>query len=81
MSIACIYVSVYKVANENYPKEKLVAANATFQLIGSIGSICGALFGGVLIKIFGANGFPIAIILSCVFYLTFLVIHEKKYSK
>ncbi|MBU6139942.1 MAG: MFS transporter [Proteobacteria bacterium] len=81
MSIACIYVSVFKIANEDYEKEKLVAANATFQLIGSIGSLCGTLTGGILINIFGSQGFPIAIILSCVFYLTFLVINEKKYSK
>lgn len=81
MSIACIYVSVFKIANETYKKEKLVAANATFQLIGSIGSLSGALVGGILINIFGAQGFPIAIILSCVFYLTFLINYEKKYAK
>ncbi len=81
MSIACIYVSVFKIANEDYGREKLVAANATFQLIGSIGSLCGALTGGILINIFGPQGFPLAIILSCVFYLTFLVVHEKKYAK
>ncbi|MBM3579441.1 MAG: MFS transporter [Alphaproteobacteria bacterium] len=80
MSISCIYVSVFKIANDDYSKEKLVSANATFQIIGSIGSLFGVLTGGVLLNIFGANGFPIAMILSCVFYLTFLVNYEKKYS-
>lgn len=78
MSIACIYVSVFKITNEDYPKEKLIAANSTFQIIGSIGSLCGALIGGLLLDIFGPPGFPITMILSCVFYLTFLVIYEKK---
>ena len=77
--IACIYVSVFKVSNDDYAKSKLVAANATFQLIGSGGSFFGSLIGGLLFNIFGAVGFPIAIILSCIFYLTFLVIYEKKH--
>ncbi len=79
--IACIFVSVFKACNDDYPQEKLVAANATFQLIGSVGSLCGSLVGGLLFNLFGSVGFPIAIILCCISYLTFLVIHEKKYSK
>lgn len=78
ISFACIYVSTYKIANEDYPAESLVAANATFQLIGSLGSICGVLFGGIMINIFDASGFPMTIILGCICYLTFLVIYEKK---
>ncbi|MBP7710156.1 MAG: MFS transporter [Rickettsiales bacterium] len=76
--IACIYVSVFKVSNDDYAKSKLVAANATFQLVGSIGAISGSLVGGLLFHIFDAVGFPITMVLSCVSYLTFLVIYEKK---
>ena len=76
--IACIYVSVFKITNDDYEKHKLVAANSTFQLIGSSGSLCGSLIGGLLIDIFGIYGFPITLILSSVFYLTFLVTYEKK---
>lgn len=76
--IACIYVSVYKVCNDDYDKERLVAANATFQLIGSSGSLFGTLVGALLVKIFGIEGFPLAIILSCISYFIFLIIHEKK---
>jgi MFS family permease len=75
--IACIYVSVFKVCNDDYDKEKLVAANATFQLIGSSGSLFGSLLGAILVEYFGINGFPCAMVLSCVFYLTFLAFYEK----
>ena len=75
--IACIYVSVFKITNDDYAHEKLVAANATFQLIGSSGSFFGSLVGGVLFNIFGANGFPITMVLSCVCYLMFLVSYER----
>jgi MFS family permease len=79
--IACIFVSVFKACNDDYPQEKLVAANATFQLIGSIGAMCGSLIGGLLFNLFGSVGFPITIVLCCISYLTFLVIYEKKNSK
>ncbi len=79
LSIACIYVTVFKVVNDDYAKEKLVAANATFQMIGSIGSLLGSLFGGIMFQNFEALGFPISIVLSCITYLTFLVIYDKKY--
>ena len=81
LSVACVYVSVFKITNEDYEKEKLVAANSTFQIIGSMGSLCGGLITGFLIDIFGTQGFPIAMILSTVFYFTFLVTYEKKYSQ
>lgn len=77
MCIACIYVSVFKVTNDDYAKSKLVAANATFQLIGSYGALSGSLIGGLLFNIFGAVGFPITMVLSCVSYLIFLVIYKK----
>lgn len=81
LGVACIYVSTFKIANEDYDKEKLVAANSTFQIIGSMGSLCGGVIGGLFLNIFSAEGFPIAMILVSVFYLTFLVIYEKKFSK
>ncbi len=76
--IACIFVSVFKICNDDYSKARLVAANSTFQLIGSAGSFFGSLFGGILFNFFGANGFPFAMILSCICYLSFLLIYEKK---
>jgi MFS family permease len=79
--IACIYVAVFKVTNDDYSKEKLVAANSTFQFIGYIGALSGSLTGGFLFNIIGTQGFPITIVLSCAFYLIFLVIYEKKYAK
>lgn len=81
LGIACIYVSTFKLTNEDYGKEKLVAANSTFQIIGSLGSLCGGLMGGLFLNIFNAEGLPIAMILVSVFYLTFLVFYEKKFSK
>jgi MFS family permease len=79
--IACIYVSNFTIANDDYSKEKLVAANSTFQLVGACGSICGSLSGGYLTEVFGTHGFPITMILSCVLYLTFFVIYDKKFKK
>ncbi|NBX52237.1 MAG: MFS transporter [Proteobacteria bacterium] len=75
--IACIYVSVFKMMNEDYPENQLVPANSTFQLIGTLGSISGTIIGGLMINFFGPQGFPIAICFGCLFYLTFLVIYEK----
>jgi MFS family permease len=80
-SIACIYVSVFKAANESFAPQKIVAVNSTFQLIGSIGAIFGSLTGGLLVNIFGAVGFPIAMVLSCVCYLTFLAFYAKQKSQ
>lgn len=76
--IACIYVSVFKMMNEDYSNSELVGANATFQLVGTLGSLFGSLIGGFMIEIFGAQGFPILICFGALFYLTFLVIYEKK---
>ncbi len=78
---AFVYVSAMKVCNESFASEKLVAANATFQLIGSLGSLFGSLIGGILINIFSEVGFPITIILSSILYLSFLVIYEKTQKK
>ncbi len=77
-AIALIFVSVYKLTNDDYPAKKLVAANATFQIIGALGSIAGSTIGGLLINFFGAIGFPLTMVLSSIFYLIFLVVYEKR---
>ena len=79
--VALIYVSVFTAANKDYDKEKLIAANATFQSIGSLGSLASGLTTGYLINIFGKLGLPFAIVFCCITYLTFLVIYEKKFIK
>lgn len=81
IGVACIYVSVFKIANDDYSKNELVAANSTFQIVGSLGSLFGAAIGGFFVEIFGAQGFPVLMILSCVLYLTILIIYEKKLTK
>jgi MFS family permease len=78
IGVACIYVSVFKIANDDYSREELVAANSTFQIIGSIGSLFGAAIGGFFIDTFGTNGFPVIMILGSATYLSILVFHEKK---
>ncbi|MFZ9180584.1 MAG: MFS transporter [Rickettsiales bacterium] len=75
--IACIYVSVFKMMNDDYSAQELVSANATFQLVGTCGSIFGTIIGGLMIEYFGAQGFPIIICFGALFYLTFFVIYEK----
>ncbi len=75
--VACIYVSVLKVTNDDYSQEKLVAANSTFQLIGSIGALFGSLVGGILVEIFDKQGFPLAMIFSSSAYLVFAIFYQK----
>ena len=79
--VACIYVSSFKVCNDDFRAQKLVAANATFQLIGALGSLSGSLIGGVLFNVFGAIGFPITIVLSCACCLWFFAIYQKRSLK
>jgi MFS family permease len=78
--IAFIFVSVLHITNHDYKKNELVAANSTFQIIGSSGSLCGSLVGGFFINSFGAYGFPVTMILSGILYMTFLLTHEKKFA-
>lgn len=78
---AVIYIASITITNNDYPKEKLIGANSTLQRIASSGSLCGTLLGGISIQIFGEAGFPIAIIFSCIGYLIFHVIYEKKYAQ
>jgi len=75
---AFIYVSIMTAVNSDYGKEDLIAANSTMQVIGSSGSLLAGLINGFLITIFSAQGFIIAISLSCIIYLTFLFYYEKK---
>ena len=75
--IACIYVSVFKMINEDYEEKDLIPANSTFQFVGTCGALAGSLICGFMINFFGAQGFPITICFGCLFYLTFLVIYEK----
>ncbi len=77
VGIACIYVSVFKLANESFAKEKLVAANSTFQIIGSCASLCGGFFGGLIINYFGAIGFPLTIIFINLVYLGFVFLSRR----
>ncbi len=76
LGIACIYVSVFKITNESFSKEKLVAANSTFQIIGSCASLCGGFFGGLIINYFGAIGFPLTIIFINLVYLGFMFLRK-----
>ena len=78
--VAAIYVSVFHITNNDYKKHHLVAANSTFQMIGSIGSLCGSLLGGFLIDAIGADGFPIVIISACALYIILSHIYDRKIS-
>ncbi|GDX35605.1 MFS transporter [Alphaproteobacteria bacterium] len=78
--IAFIFVAVYKMMNEDYGKDQLVSAGATFQLIGTLGSICGSLTTGIIFQIFGPQGFPATIILGCTIYIAYLLFYEKKFN-
>lgn len=76
--IAFIFVAVYKMMNEDYGKDQLVSAGATFQLIGTLGSIAGSLTTGIIFQIFGTQGFPATIILGCTIYIAFLIFYDSK---
>ncbi len=78
VSTAFVFVSSVTVTNESFSKEKLVAANATFQSLGSIGSLLGSFVGGVLIQIFDYWGFFISLIIANLVYLGFSGFYEFK---
>jgi len=80
-STASIFVATLTITNETFAKEKLVAANATFQSIGAFGSLFGAVLGGLFIQFFDFYGFFIAIILANITYLIFTFFYEKTYAK
>lgn len=81
VSTASIFVSTLTITNETFSTEKLVAANSTFQSIGAIGSLVGALLGGFFIQVFDFYGFFIAIILANIAYLIFVFLYDKKLAK
>jgi len=76
-STASIFIATLTITNETFSKEKLVAANATLQATGAVGSLLGGLLGGFFIQIFDFYGFFIAIILANIAYLTFTFFYEK----
>ena len=78
--IACIFVAVYKMMNEDYSKDLLISAGATFQLIGTLGAISGSIFGGLMGEFFGIKYFPVIIAVPCIIYLGNILFYEKKYS-
>ncbi len=77
-SCALIIVATLTIINEASDKSRLIAANATFQAIGSIGSICGCLLGGIFIQIFDFYGFFIIILLTNLIYFIYYL--NKKYD-
>ncbi len=78
---ALIFVASITIANESFPKEKLIASNSTFQSIASIGQLLGAFIGGALISLFDFYGFFITIILANIGYFIFIFLYEKKRQK
>lgn len=75
---ALIMIATLTIVNESFKKSDLIAANGTFQAIGSIGSICGCLFGGILIQIFDFYGFFALIIFTNLLYLTFIIAKKQR---
>ncbi len=68
---ALIFVAALTITNESFSHEKLVAANSTFQSIGSLGAVFGSIVGGLFMQFLGFYGFFITIILAEVVYLIF----------
>jgi MFS family permease len=81
VSVAFIYVSAFKLTNDDYKKSHLISANSTFQLIGSLGGLFGSLIGGFFIDIFQQIGLPIAIIASASLYLILTIFHRAQIKK
>jgi len=77
---ALIFVAAMTIVNESFAQEKLIAANSTFQSIGSLGAVFGSVVGGLFMQLFSFYGFFITIILSEITYLAFIFFYEKKSS-
>ena len=71
LACAMIMVATLTNVNDKFDKSQLVAANATFQAIGSLGTIIGCLVGGILMQIFGFYGFFATILFAIVSYLVY----------
>jgi len=65
------FVAIFKLKNDHYHSINLVAANSSFQRIGSFGQIGGSVFGGLALDYFGKNGLPAIVI--CIILLFFVV--------
>ena len=75
---ALIIVVTLTNLNDKFIGSKLVAANSTFQAIGSMGSIIGCLAGGILMQIFDFYGFFIAIYLAIFTYIVYFSLFQAK---
>lgn len=77
MSCALIMVATLTNLNSSFSKSQLVAANATFQAIGSLGTVIGCLVGGIMIQLFDLYGFFITILLSVSTYIIYFIFFGK----
>lgn len=77
VSTAFVFVAAITVTNESFPQEKLIAANATFQSIGALGSLIGSFAGAFFIQVFDFYGFFIALIFANLFYLGYIFYAKK----
>jgi MFS family permease len=57
--------------SERFEGERLVAANGAFSIMDNLGGLLGVLFMGVAMDVFGADGFPYALMLASVCYFSF----------
>lgn len=78
VAFALIIVATLTNINESFVKTELVAANATYQAIGTLGSMFGCLIGGILIDFFGFYGFFIGIFSAIILYLSYYIILNKR---
>ncbi len=78
LGCAMIMVTTLTNVNDAFDKSQLVAANATFQAIGSLGTIVGCLIGGTLMFLFDFYGFFATILMSIVTYLVYFGFFRKK---
>lgn len=67
-----IFIAVATITNNSYAKEKLLAANATFQILGVTGTIFGILVCGILMQIFDFYGYFLTVILANLAYFSIL---------
>ncbi len=80
-SCALIMVATLTIINESFAKEKLVAANATFQAIGSCGSVLGCFAGGIFIDLFDFYGFFAIIIMANLLYFIYILFGPEARNK
>lgn len=77
ISCALIFISSITNINNHFAKEKLIAANATFQAFGSLGAVMGCFVGGIMIQIFGHFGFFLTILFATSCYISYYLIFSK----